>query len=312
MAGQFKCSECEKTFSRQYNRDRHFNVVHNKNSTITAQCFLCGAIFPNNEKLENHIQEQHKPSKKFILQKKAFGKKLTNYRFIYQENEIEFYRAQTKLINPLFKTILSEAARLTICKVSLIFIGEMVMLDNQGGILTKVVVPFRASNFLANASTPQIIKKQIIKSFHQQRDNLDKFINTGSNWVFNRAFAFDIEFSALRPLAIGDNKKINISGFVNKKFLYNPENIDEKCFLYCLAFYLVERNQIGQTEKKKTNLDIKTTMKKFNIKGIKFPITIEHIKKFLKQNENLDLKINILFGMETKKKKKYFFHTNMV
>jgi hypothetical protein len=296
MAEQFSCSECGRKFTRQFNRDRHFNVMHNKNSTNTERCFLCGSIFVNQEKLQEHITNVHKPSKRFFLQKKAFDRNFSTYRFIYNGNLLDFNRSQSILINPIMKTVLSEAAKLTICKVSLVFIAEMMMLDNQGGIISKVTIPFRASNFLANASTPQSLKRQIIRSFNQQRENLDKFMNTGSNWVFNRAYAFDIEFSALRPLVVGKGQKAKISHFKNKKFLYNPENEDEKCFLYCIAFFLLERKQIGNIDKRKTNLEIKMQIKKFNIKGIKFPISIEQIKKFLRQNPSLDIKINILFA----------------
>jgi hypothetical protein len=33
----------------------------------------------------------------------------------------------------------------------------------------------------------------------------------------------------------------------------------------------------------------------FNIRDINFPISIKHVKKFVKQNEKLDIKLNIIY-----------------
>lgn len=91
-----------------------------------------------------------------------------------------------------------------------------------------------------------------------------------------------------------DEKKISLKSFKNKKFLYNPSNKDNKCFLYCLAYFLYSsRFQIN--DKKSDELKLKKYVKRFNVKSIAFPISIGGINKFLKLNPQLDLKVNILF-----------------
>ena len=114
----------------------------------------------------------------------------------------------------------------------------------------------------------------------------------------------------MRPIKVGQeteesSKKVQIDSFKNKKFLYNPENKNEKCFLYCLAFFLLEVSDLRTpsstgskaktNDKKKNQIKLNKYVKKFNIKNISFPISINDIKKFLKQNTHLDLKINIFY-----------------
>lgn len=47
--------------------------------------------------------------------------------------------------------------------------------------------------------------------------------------------------------------------------------------------------------KEKDEKKYKKYIKKFDTKNISFPISINGIKRFLKQNKNLDIKINILY-----------------
>lgn len=267
---------------------------------MTEKCFLCGQIFPDCDALQKHYKRFHKPSKYFIVQNKAFRRNFIDYRYTYDEEVIDFNLAQSQLLPEIKKTIRLEAEKKVICKVGLVFVAEMIMQENEGTILSRCAIPFRSSNFLANANNKSVITKNIIRSFNEQRRHLDDFINNGSNWTFNRPIAFNIEIAALRPVTGGSNsdeEAININEIRNHKFLFNPSNRDQKCFLYCIAFALYEeeiRKTNPNMKAKSLNLKLKKTFKRFNLSDIEFPISVKGIKKFLKQNPHLDLKINIL------------------
>ena len=76
------------------------------------------------------------------------------------------------------------------------------------------------------------------RSFNQQAEALDNFINSGSNWHFDKAFVFNIEISSLRPIVTGEDfgdENINTNSIKNSNELYNPVDTKNKCFLYCVA-----------------------------------------------------------------------------
>jgi len=292
---RLKCPSlnCTAVFSRQFNLNRHFERYH-LNQDVIEKCLLCGQLFDSCKDLQKHYSQYHKPSKKFYEKTSAFRKQLIVYRYNFSSADVDFKTAQQKIFLDIKETILTEAAKKTVIKVNLIFICNMSMLDHVGEKLTTTFIPFRAPAFIANANSKSSVSKNIMSSFSIQENEMEEFCNCGSNWVFEHAAAFDIEIAALRPILTGqdsvkvdkkicDENKVNLKNFKNSKFLFNPKNNDYKCFLYCVKFFL------GNQQKEKTFFD------SLNLKGISFPISISHIKKFLKQNDHLNLKINILY-----------------
>lgn len=293
----FTCKDCGRIFSRNFNLRRHIETYHNSEQSV-EKCFICGQIFTSCEDLLKHIENSHKTSKKFVLVESAFEKSILTYRYTYSENVGDMLQAQNIVRNEIKKIIKIEASKKNVIKVGLVIVPQMSMLDNKNESITNAAIPFRASNFLANAAFPNNIRKNINKAFKEHHAHLEDFTNNGSNWVFNKALVFHIEIAAVKPLVGGSNdadvKKISIENFKNKKFLYNPCNNDEKCFLYCIAYSQYGKH-FENTTSKKIDLKLKKYIKTFNVENISFPTSIEDIKKFLKRNPQLDIKINILY-----------------
>ena len=303
MAGRIKCPavNCNITFTRQYNLNRHFENYHNNND-IVEKCVLCGQIFNDITLLNTHYRKFHKPTKKFYEKESAFRRNVITFRYNFSENEMNFSHSQAKIKNYIKETIVNQAANKTIIKSSLIYICEMSMIDHAGEKIVSTLIPFRAPAFTSNAVDTRAINMNIRHSFAFQNNSMEEFCNSGSNWVFNRAVAFDVEITALRPVLIGTNpntygfkkryKKsenvdvLNLKELRNTKYIFNPNNKDQKCFLYCLHHFL--------TTVKNYKKNFKQFEKSLNLKNISFPITIPHIKKFMNQNKNLNIKINIL------------------
>jgi len=117
---------------------------------------------------------------------------------------------------------------------------------------------------------------KVTKAFREQEQALDEFCDSGSNWTFDRAVAFDIEIAAIRPLVIGSMSesdtdlegdtnnyhkyRVNLTNIKNKQSLFNPNNKDHKCFLRCV-FHLLK---IGKMKRDFTGwegtLDLKTSL----------------------------------------------------
>lgn len=291
----FKCPvlSCNLNFSRQYNLNRHFER-HHLEEDFVEKCLLCGQIFQSCNDLQQHYKSFHKPSAKFYQKESAFRKTVVSFRYNFEETITNFSYGQHKILNELQQLITAEAGKKTLIRTSLIYICEMSMTDHVGEKVTTTLIPFRAASFLTNADSKRMLRKNILKSFKLQEFEMEQFTNSGSNWSFDRSIAFDVEISALRPILVGQDfnstDRISIKEIKNNRFLFNPSNADQKCFLYNVFEFL---------RKTKSTLTHTKTFKQFekqlNLTNIKFPISIPHIKKFCSQNKHLGLKINILY-----------------
>lgn len=283
--------ECGKKFTRSFNLNRHYQRFHLHNELV-EKCVICGQMFESCEDIQKHYKRSHRTSKTFIIKESAFNRSFVTYRCNFSGSEINFASAQLGIRQKIEERLLLEAAEKKVCKASLIFIAQMSMNDHAGKVMTQASIPFRSAGFLV--SSKNSIRKNILSSFKQQSASLEDFIKSGSGWEFTRALCFDIEIAKVRPITGGSDSQINLISFRQNKFLYNPCNKDEKCFLYCIAHYLF-KDKLSESEKTKTEeKKYKKFIRCFDTTNISFPISIKGIKKFLKQNKKLDLKINIL------------------
>lgn len=279
---------CQTKFTRQYNLNRHIERKHLAQNFV-EKCLLCGQIFQSCEDLQDHYKNYHKPNSKFYLKDSAFRKTVETYRYNFENDVFNFQFGQKKVYSYITQLLRMEAGKKTLVKTSLIYICEMIMEDHVGEKVTATLIPFRAQSFLTNANSMRTLNQQVTRSFKMQEHEMEQFTNSGSNWVFSRAVAFDVEISAMRPILVGHNidDKIDIKNIKNNRFLYNPSNKDQKCFLYNVYNVISKRFPFI-----KSFSQFEGTL---NLKGITFPISIQHIKLFCEKNEHLNLKINILY-----------------
>jgi uncharacterized C2H2 Zn-finger protein len=304
---RFICVDCNATFSRKFDLQNHLNHAHGGNKI--EKCLLCGQIFNTKDAMDQHYRKYHKSKRQFIVKESAFNRKFITHRYTFLESNEDFEQSQNNLRKLIERKIISETADKFLTKISLIFFVEMVMIDHQGEKISRATIPFRSPSFFANSQMTSSNESNIRKSFMHQRNSFEQFMRNGSNWQYQRALAFDVEIAALKPIRVGsgvdksktselDNKKN--PDLKNNRWLYNPRNNDQKCFLYCIAYFLlfglVVNKSLTLTEKK----CLKQFTYNFNVKKINFPISLDDIRKFLKQNSNLDLKLNVLYRNQKK------------
>jgi hypothetical protein len=296
---KFKCPaiDCKSQFTRQFNLNRHYERFH-INNDMAEKCLLCGTIYQSCQELQKHYRRVHKPTKNFVLKESAFKKSVATYRYTFPENSLDFRGSQQRAMPTILNLLFEEAVKKTLIKVSMIYICEMSMLDHVGDKMQTTLIPFRAPAFLVSGYSKQNLKQNVQKSFMLQEQSMEEFCNAGSNWVFDRAIAYDLEIATMRPVLVGGddphfykkNDVLNIKNIVNNKFLYNPKNTDEKCFLYCVYEHLRSKS----TTFKNRKMTFKQFERKLNLQNITFPISILQVKRFCKQNSFLKLRINIL------------------
>lgn len=301
----FVCKEenCGRHFKRKYDLKNH--IKHSHLQQVVERCFLCGQTFQDYPQLQDHYSNFHKPSRRFTIKESAFKKKFLTYRYTFLPNERNPDSAQFGIKNLIRRQILSEAAKRVISRVSLILIAEMIMVDHQGEKVSKASIPFRSPTFFTNAANQMEVEKNVSRSFTHQKSSMEEFMRSGSGWQFSRAIAFDVEISTVKPISGGGALKqitvespldLDLAGFSrnNKRFLYNPPNKDNKCFLYCIAYFILFGALVNKKLTVIDELRIKKQSSKFKIKNTNFPMTVCGISKFLKNNHNLDLKINVV------------------
>jgi len=91
------------------------------------------------------------------------------------------------------ETIRFEAAKKSVVKVSLVYICQMSMTDFAG----EKGSDNTDYHFEATLLSPTALKRsglsaKITKAFENREHALDEFCDSGSNWTFDRAVAFDI------------------------------------------------------------------------------------------------------------------------
>lgn len=291
----FKCKYCNSKFTLKRNLSKHFSIKHSGSDSV-IKCFLCGQLFASQDLLDEHHQNFHEPSKYFEVRESALKRTVISYRYMYgNDTFLTPLEAQTDFIkNEIKKVLYFETGEKGIVKFSLIFIAELTMKDNSNNVIAKSIIPFRSKAYSAVPANKKQIKKNILNSMQEHLEKIDSFINNGSNWVFNRPIAIDIEVGRGNPIFTGANIKVgelNIKRLTNKKHLVNVPSKDNRCFLYCLVEHLFG----NEIKNKKLEKSYAKYIKHFNIDGINFPVNIKDVKKFVKQNENLDIKINILY-----------------
>ena len=102
----------------------------------------------------------------------------------------------------------------------------------------------------------------------------------------------------LKNATYGHSFEIDISSIFPRKrrlkhVILDVKKTNEKCFLYCVAAGLEHHKFQGLDEKENPNNYVNFINEKFNIEGIEFPIKMDQIQQFVKQNSHLNISINI-------------------
>ena len=77
----------------------------------------------------------------------------------------------------------------------------MVMLDKDGLQVGEFNTHFRGKHFTLSSYNSKKIYLLIAKSFRDIENNIEKFSEQGSNWIFNGPNFFDIQLGKVKPLS---------------------------------------------------------------------------------------------------------------
>ena len=145
--------------------------------------------------------------------------------------------------------------------------------------------------FLEGSDFDEIFEKmkdKIILSF-------EKYMNESSQWNFQSGLKLFLNINKIKLL--GASSYIPLPKFLkNKNAVINPENEDQKCFLWCIAIHKLLKENPNLRNPGRITKTLKRKAESFNVNGMKFPCEFSDINKF--ENNN-NIAINV-FGADEK------------
>jgi hypothetical protein len=285
---RFKCPQCEAMFSRPYNRERHFNRVHN-NVTLVHDCVYCGAVFNSGAKLRTHL-ETHTPTSRFVIYKSAFRRKCVIYRKTYAQNVATLEESFQQDKDEIFQLLKFECEkRKHNLKVSMIHHAEFARevnynLGNAGAENnSRIQICLRApARLLTNDSE---IHRFMLQNRAYIQDRIDDFLENGSGWTLDGITMTDLEMGNCASLN-GACNQLSIT-FLKSLKVIKKGGKKKNCFAKAVSFHFLQNDNEKKLRK----------FIKLNINNvIPYPVAVKDIPKFEEANKHLDFKINVIFA----------------
>jgi hypothetical protein len=281
-----QCPACPAAFTRSGDRNRHYQKMH-LNASLVHQCTLCGGIFASSYYLKQHHRTHQLTNSEFVILSKAFNKKCIIYRKTYSDKMNTLEEAFNQDVAEMTKVLEYEIAMKNSLKASIIFHAEFLKpLDATGAENSDTYV------ICLRTTTHHLCNKQEVDIFLQDaRRNaqlrIDDFVEQGSGWVLNEILATDIEIGGCSPL----NGSCNLISIDKLAQLKRIPAIDksEQCFFQAIAFHYTKtmnKKRLDRFIQKHIDITIPT------------PVKVSDLKKFERDNPNLNLKINVIYSEE--------------
>ena len=135
-------------------------------------------------------------------------------------------------------------------------------------------------------------------------DAIQNFENTGSGWKLIEIDRLDVQIIMYIPMKAGYACQDALNEFdpniFKKKALINiktENDIDDKCFLYCVLCFIANKLNELNPQNPKIHINRISALKKYiqylKLERIKYPVGLREIKFFEKDNSHLSIKINI-------------------
>ena len=277
-------------------------IVSNKTSQFKAGvifCKICDRKFQSKRALTIHKQKAHRPTGGFEMTEHALNKACLIYRNVFTESEAKSIEEVSQLFDftkpHLVKIIREEARQKKLMKIGVVVMAQFVSQDAEGKIIDELNGTFRApyEKIMRHETEGRGVFNKLKGMFNVVRANMNDLSAQGSNWVFRRFTAVNLEIGGCGIFAGSEANQERVHKAVlslpRSAYLenyYDPNCVDggDRCFFYAVALAL--------TDEKNNVKNIVSEM--FNLDNIKTPVTLAGVLKFERQNKHLKLAINVL------------------
>ena len=281
---KFKCNYCSQFFN-----NKHAIITH-----IIKENRMRGSG------LSNRIIKLSKNSK-FLYSKSSFKGTLQLFELYPDRKYIEIEKFIIDYKNELIDIMKKSISLLKSIKIQ--FCIQCTFSRNVGDQILFTIAYFCNPNTVINIETD--LNSFISKLIEFFNTSVENFENLGSGWVLFEIDRLDYKLGLYLPMVAGCDKEKLPTELKNKRALISvksKEN-DDKCLLYCiLSFIAIKENEKRtKTDLPKIVINRLSALKQFieylKTDRLKYPAGIKEIKYFEKDNQHLDIKIN-LYGWE--------------
>ena len=254
--------------------------------------WLTGYVGPDQtsqvlREVAEHVRENYPPQQPFEVREGASA--LRNFARMYTINGREGTDVRSFFLNVRgsITRILRNNRR---TKVKLVLIcnmekpstlGETIIAPSNFSSEIEVNLDGTNENDLFVRMTERAIENM---ASHQQAE--------GSGWRLHSIIRLELHVVNYNPLR-GEAWVALAKELVNKNAIINPQNKDDKCFLWCVL------RALNPTKDHPERIDKKLKEKEntLNMEGIEYPVSLKDIDKFEKQNPSIFITV---FGYEDK------------
>ncbi|XP_039296247.1 uncharacterized protein LOC120355032 isoform X2 [Nilaparvata lugens] len=132
-----------------------------------------------------------------------------------------------------------------------------------------------------------------VNEFHKQweeaeniiNEKFDKFIQNGSGWVIDEFQRFDLNIVKYSPIHGTGSYVLTPKRIAVKRVILNIRNEDDLCFVWSVLAYFHNNRTNNRVS------DLKKLLNLININDLNFPLILEDISKFEKQNPTISINV---------------------
>jgi len=127
------------------------------------------------------------------------------------------------------------------------------------------------------------IKRTVADLLSEIHEKIESWDNNEGYWHLENVNHIDLKIREYKPLS-GSSYIQTPKWISGKKATINIKNEDQKCFKYCMLYHK-HKNEIKCHPERINRYKEWDNLKEFNFDGIKFPVEVNDLKKFCKQND---------------------------
>ena len=254
--------------------------------------WLTGYVGPDQtsrvlREVAEHVRENYPPQQPFEVRESASA--LRNFARVYTINGREgtdvrsfFLSARGSITGILRNNRRTKVKLVLICNMEkLSTLGEIIIAPSNFSSEIELNLKGTDEDDLFVRMTERAIENM---ASHQQAE--------GSWWRLHSIIRLELHVVSYNPLR-GEAWVALSKELVNKNAIINPQNKDDKCFLWCVLRALnPTKDHPGRIDKK-----LKEKENTLNMEGIEYPVSLKDIDKFEKQNPSIFITV---FGYEDK------------
>jgi hypothetical protein len=272
-------------------------------------CIICNVVVPEPEWIQHLKSSTHKNNTQLFLQKlkEKLLKKTNKRTFQKIELENDKYKIEEtdQALEGCFLTRLTPQEEIASVQVFIEELPESLVsklenvLKQKKGFKLQVVLTAKLKKFHPATGTEEFdqlpvpsknrnifredeIKGAVVDLLNEIHEKIKSWDYNEGYWHLENVLHIDLKIREYKPLS-GSSYIKTPKWISDKKATVNIKNEDQKCFKYCMLYHK-HKNEIRFHPERLHHYKKWENLEEFNFDGIKFPVEVNDLKKFCKQD----------------------------